>query len=134
MLLHFVSVFKRTKSPYLYSYLTLGCPSEFASARMLYCDKECGSFWIDKQDGCQQADADAFCRLTQCNDTAYAEHFDIINVKPVPGFSCAGVKTNYGPWFGLSDVHFTQNMEETHGSGNVVSNVKCRKTCTLYYL
>ena len=95
---------------------------------MLYCDKECGTYWIDNQDGCQQADADAFCRIRECNDMWYAEKFDIGTVKPLPGFSCAGVGKNYGNWGGLSGVHFTENMEKTHGSGNVVTRVICNKT------
>ena len=95
---------------------------------MLYCHGSCGAFWHDNQKGCQPEDADVYCRLATCNELAYAERFDVIDVQPLPGFACAGRGVNYGNWMGQVDVHFTENMRETHGFGKSVANVKCKIT------
>ena len=88
---------------------------------------------MDKQDGCQQTDADVFCRLALCDEMAYAVTYKETSVSNVPGFSCPGVASNYGNWVGFVDVHLAKDMKAAHGAGKVVSNVQC-STSSKYVL
>ena len=99
---------------------------------MLYCEGKCGAFWYDNQNGCQQEDADVFCQLTMCDKTAIAESYEVIDVKPLPGFSCAGRGVNYGNWMGQVDVQFTENMRDTHGFGKAIANANCILTSKMF--
>ena len=48
---------------------------KFSTAGMLYCYGTCGDDWLDKEYGCQKADADAFCKLKFCEeDDCVLEH------------------------------------------------------------
>ena len=101
---------------------------------MLYCEGKCGAFWHDNENGCQHEDADVFCRLTMCDKTAIAVSYDVIDVQPLPGFACAGRGTNYGNWMGQVDVHFAENMRDTHGFGKVIANEECIATRKIDFL
>ena len=104
---------------------------------MLYCNGECGDDWGDDILGCQQADADGYCKLKNCDEYAFASSFDLDMISTVedamtPGFGCEYGKDDNGPfdkyegtWFGIKDVHFSTGTAETHGNGQVVRNVVC---------
>ena len=106
----------------------LGCPIEFLSAKELYCEGQCGQYWFDKARGCQDTDADVFCRLSLCEEMAYAVKYKVATVSDVPGFACAGRGYNYGNWVGFVDIHFTKSMKETHGFGQAIAHVVCAVT------
>ena len=95
---------------------------------MLYCYGTCGGDWLDNQNGCQKADADAFCKLRLCDGDAFATSFDVTSATNNPGFACDGYGTNYSDWLGMTSVHFNDDIKTTHGSGDtdVVSNVRCQ--------
>ena len=93
---------------------------------MLYCNGACGDDWLDAQDDCQKTDADAYCKLKLCNENAVATSFDVTIATNNPGFACDEYGTNYGDWFGMTGVHFEDNIRANHGRGSVVSNVKCQ--------
>ena len=109
-----------------YSHGNLDCPAKFSTAIMLYCFGTCGDDWLDNQDGCQQPDADAYCKLKLCDGNAIASSFDITTSTNNPGFACDGVGTNYGHWFGIPHVYFDDDIRTTHGAADVVSNVMCQ--------
>ena len=46
--------------------LIIGCPVKFSMAPQLYCHEKCGTNWLDIVPGCQQSDADAYCKLKFC--------------------------------------------------------------------
>ena len=101
----------------------------------MYCDQDCGTNWLDNEYGCQSDDADAYCRLRNCNEHAYAESFETIPASNSPGFACRGVGkrfaarnngTNIFPYHGISDFNLVKDVKTSHGDGNVVTNVKCR--------
>ena len=109
------------------------CPGQFSKAEALYCDKDCGANWLDNQYGCQISDADAYCRLKHCNENATAKKFDILPAKGQPGFACQGIGmrferrkngTTYS-YHGLLDFYYVDNIKNTHGEGNVITNVMC---------
>ena len=110
------------------------CPNHFSTAEVLYCDQDCGANWIDNEHGCQSDDADAYCRLKNCNKNAYAESFETIPASNSPGFSCRGVGKRFTrangtmifPYHGISDFNLVKDVKASHGEGNVVTNVICR--------
>ena len=109
------------------------CPKQFSSARMLYCHGACGDDWLDDQAGCQKSDADAFCKLRLCDGNAFAVDYSVGKASNDPGFSCNGHGTNYGNWFGITDVHFDEDILGTHinwgrrtNINPVVGNVTCK--------
>ena len=93
---------------------------------MLYCNGGCGDDWLDNQSGCQKADADAYCKLKLCDVDAVASSFEVTISTNNPGFACNGNGKNYGDWFGMTGVYFADDIKATHGSGQVVSNVRCQ--------
>ena len=92
---------------------------------MLYCHGACGDDWVDGEEGCQEADANAFCKLTLCDGNAFATSHEVTYATYEPGFACDKKGTNYGDWFGIPDVYFSDDTRGTHGYGKVVSNVIC---------
>ena len=94
---------------------------------MLYCYGSCGDNWLDNQKGCQQADADAYCKLKFCDENVFATRFEVTASTNKSGFACDGHGTNYGDWLGMTDVYFHDDIKAAHGDGQVVSNVVCQK-------
>ena len=84
------------ESTYHAELLILDCPNYFAKAEVLYCDKDCGANWLDNEYGCQIDDADAFCRLKHCNESASAKSFDVVPATHQPGFACRGIGSKFG--------------------------------------
>ena len=85
--------------------------------------------WLDKTRGCQQSDADAYCKLKLCNVEAHAISFDIGGATKEPGFSCDNSGKNLGDWFGIKGVWFHEDVGTSNCGGTctegVVRNVKC---------
>ena len=106
----------------------LPCPQEFSNATMLYCNDACGTFWLDEEKGCQQSDADAYCKLKLCDADAISTSYNITEDSNNPGFACRGHGTNFGDWFGMTDVWFKEDIRSSHHGGSVVSEVVCEKT------
>ena len=100
---------------------------------MLYCSGSCGDDWLDNQKGCQQADADAYCKLKLCDENVFATSFEVTTATNKSGFACDGYGTNYGDWLGMTDVYFHDDIILTHGTGQVVSNVMCQKSGKFNY-
>ena len=99
---------------------------------MLYCRGSCGDDWLDKTPGCQQSDADAYCRLKLCKAEAKAISYDIGATTNHPGFGCQKWNPrskNFGAWLGINDVWFYEDMSVSYYCGNcddaVVRNVIC---------
>ena len=64
-----------------------------------------------------------------CDEDAIAESFEVTAATNKPGFSCDMIGTNYGDWFGMTSVHFHDDILATHSPpdpGDVVSNVVCQ--------
>merc|ERR1712174_178746 len=86
--------------------------------------------------GCQQTDADLFCKITTCNEDAVAISYDIKPVFAAPGFPCPPFTGEYayGEHFGVMapGIFLNMNMYEAHKhdpnleSGDVVTNVVCK--------
>ena len=100
----------------------------------MYCSGACGDDWIDSEANCQEADADAFCKLRYCNEHAVATSHEItFATYGTPGFACMYGKHKEnvkfekfeGTWFGIENVYFTNDTRKTHGNGKVVANVQC---------
>ena len=93
---------------------------------MLYCHGACGNDWEDAEEGCQEADADSFCKLTLCHEHAYATSHEVTLATREPGFACDGRGEKFeGSWFGINDIYFSDSVRGDHGQGYVVSNVMC---------
>ena len=75
--------------------------------------------------GCQQSDADAFCKLTMCDETAVAVSYELGKASSKPGFACDGRGTDMGEWFGIPNIHFDSNILSSNGNGRVIKNVVC---------
>ena len=107
----------------------LVCPLKFQRADSLYCDKDCGVNWLDNKYGCQGTDADAFCRLKLCNNSAFARDFSVAPVSNLTGFSCKGVGIRFEQRVrslqNMGDIYFSNSMIKTHGEGYVVANITC---------
>ena len=102
------------------------CPEEFATAVMLYCHGACGDDWADVEEGCQEADANAFCKLNLCDGNAFATSYEVTLATREPGFSCDGRGDVFeGEWFGINDVYYTNDTRGAHGQGYVISNAVC---------
>ena len=115
------------------------CLPLFSTAQVLYCHGYCGKDWLDDVRGCQQADADAFCKLKLCNKHAKATTYEVTNsTYDIPGFACALSRRERknmedfellqeGILFGITDIYFTNSSGHTHGTEeHVVSNVICQ--------
>lgn len=114
----------------------LTCRYDFSSISQLYCDSACGNW--GGGDGCQQADADALCKLKTDNPNSSAISFDIVTALRAPGICCPpptlddpglldcvqlGALSDRGVSLVVS-VHDT-DLRSTHGAGLVVTNVVC---------
>ena len=117
------------------------CPYQFSTAEVLYCDQDCGTNWLDNEYGCQSDDADAYCRLRNCNEHAYAESFETTPASNSPGFACRGVGTRFArrngtivlPYYGISDFNLVEDVKSSHGEGNIVTNVVCRNRSSKFH-
>jgi len=106
------------------------CDWDFSSIQQLYCNGTCS--W-GGPDGCDQEDADIYCRLVTANSHAYATNFKVATPLSEPGFACLGegYGKNLGPIreYGVNvDVHYQDtNLAANHGQGSVVLEVVCQQ-------
>jgi hypothetical protein len=66
------------------------CRFDFSKINQWFCYGSCG-LWGDEKEGCQQADADAFCRLKMDDPRSTARSFDISLITTDPGVCCPTV-------------------------------------------
>ena len=106
----------------------------------MVCHIRCGDDWLDDEWGCQQRDADAFCKLKLCEANAHAFDFEVSKIprpppakdgkkKGIPGFICNRSNKkgkNLGDWFGMKNVYFAENTFAANGGVSAVTNVRCR--------
>ncbi len=102
------------------------CLFDFAQVPQLYCNGSCS--WAGPQ-GCDQADADIFCKLLKGSSTSTATSFQIVTALAVGGFSCPTYGTNLGPMpaYGVSVNVWYQGTSilANHGAGQVITNAVC---------
>jgi len=108
------------------------CRFDFTAITQLYCNGSCGTW--GGGEGCQQADANAFCKLKLGNAAAVATTFQVSSAAAAPGICCpgSGVESNcvtLGAFVNrgvvLSVSVNDTNLLASHGSGSVVTNVVC---------
>jgi len=103
-----------------------GCLYDFSGITQLYCNGTCT--WAGG-DGCDQADADIYCKLVTGNPNSVANSFLLNTAGDAPGFSCPGYGTNLGtlPTFGVNVNVWYQDSSifANHGAGIVVTQVSC---------
>jgi hypothetical protein len=109
------------------------CRYDFSAITQLYCSGSCGTW--GGGNGCQQQDADAFCKLKTGDATAVAAMFTIGTATATPGICCPSVApstvgcTDLGPFpdRGVPQgvgIHETSLMS-THGAGATITNILC---------
>jgi cysteine-rich repeat protein len=109
------------------------CRFDFSGINQLFCAGTCGTW--GGGNGCQQADADAFCKLKTGDPISVATSFTVGNATATPGICCPSVDpatTGCTPLGTFDDrgvallvsVHET-SLSSTHGPGQVITNVIC---------
>ncbi len=104
------------------------CKFDFSKVPQLYCNGSCS--WAGPA-GCDQADADIFCKLTMGSSTSTASSFTTATAEAVGGFSCPDGNhgTNYGtmPEYGVTVNVWYQNTSilANHGAGDIISGAVC---------
>ena len=102
------------------------CLIEFAGTTQFYCN---GSCTYAGASGCDQPDADIFCKLLTGNPASTAESFSTTTALAEPGIACAGYGDNLGsfPEYGV-DVEIwwqSSSVLENHGPGTVIVDPIC---------
>jgi hypothetical protein len=100
---------------------------DLPQARQLYCNGTCS--WAGAQ-GCDQEDADVFCKLKTGRLDAVARTFQIVKALPEGGYTCPqpSYGQSLGAWkeAGIEDIRFQEtSILANHGSGDVVTDVEC---------
>ena len=104
------------------------CKFDFSGVPQLYCNGTCT--WGGAQ-GCDQADADIYCKLIMGSSTSTATSFTTGVAKAVGGFPCpnGSYGTNLGtmPEYGVNVPVYYQgtSLAANHGSGTVISTAVC---------
>jgi hypothetical protein len=109
------------------------CRYDFALINQLFCFATCG-VW-GGGDGCQQADANAFCRLKTGNPASTAVSFTIGQATAAPGICCPNedpvelgcvvIGKLPGRVVALDIYIHESDLLSTHGPGEVIRNVTC---------
>jgi hypothetical protein len=106
------------------------CRFDFSRITQWFCDSTCG-LWGDGKAGCQQADADAFCRLKMDDFRATARSFDIKNTTTDPGVCCPNANrvctglANFGNRGVDVNVFSTDDLASTYGEKMSITNLVC---------
>lgn len=110
-------------------FASVGCDAclfDFSATTQLYCNGTCT--WAGAE-GCDQADADIYCKLVTGNPNSVANSFLLNVASDAPGFSCPGFGANLGtlPAFGVNVNVWYQDSSifANHGAGVVVTQVAC---------
>ncbi len=102
------------------------CKLDFSQVPQLYCNGSCS--WGGAS-GCDQADADIFCKLKTGSTTSTATSFTTATALGVGGFSCPSIGTNMGPMpeygVGVNVWYQGTSILANHGGGTVVNSVTC---------
>ena len=102
------------------------CKFNFSQVPQLYCNGSCS--WAGAQ-GCDQADADIYCKLITGSATSTASSFGTATALPVGGFPCPSYPTNLGPMpeYGVSVNVWYQGASilGNHGPGTVINKATC---------
>jgi cysteine-rich repeat protein len=108
------------------------CRFDFSAMTQLFCSGSCGAW--DGADDCGQGDADAFCRLKTGDPASTAKSFKVAFAAAAPGICCPVEVADVGcaqlGMFPDRGVNLTvaiddTNLQASHGSANVVTNVVC---------
>lgn len=108
------------------------CRFDFSRITQWFCTSTCGH-WGDKKDGCQQEDADAFCRLKMDNPRATARSFELGPIDTDPGVCCPTVNPrnactvlgNFGNRGVNLTVTSTDNLSSSHGRNDTIVELVC---------
>jgi hypothetical protein len=115
---------------------TISCRYDFSAITQWYCNGTCGN-WGGSASGCDQGDADVFCKLKMDNPNSTATTFGTGTAAAAPGVCCPpptaqpgglgcvslGVLTSRGVALNVG-VHDT-SLSGTHGGGTVIMNLVC---------
>ncbi|MFH1532939.1 MAG: hypothetical protein ABIK09_19620 [Pseudomonadota bacterium] len=106
---------------------TLPAACEWAGVPQLYCNGGCT--WSGGS-GCDQTEADIYCKLTTCNCNAHAVSFQVVTALPQPGFGCTwGPGDDFGEYpqycVNMNVVYSSGNVLAENGPGSVIANVQC---------
>jgi hypothetical protein len=104
------------------------CRWHFENVPQLYCNGSCS--WAGGS-GCDQADADIFCKLRTGNPNSTATTYDTATALPLPGFSCA--PKSFGTHIGtlplrgvfVNVAYQDSSILANHGPGIVIVNPEC---------
>jgi len=101
----------------------------FEAIQFMYCNGSCS---YAGGSGCDQSDADLFCRLKTCNANASASTWSIVSINSTsnkPGIVCVGKGTNKGPQPAYNvniDVWYSDSFYPTYSTGTTaIGNVTC---------
>jgi hypothetical protein len=103
------------------------CLYDFSQVTQLYCNGTCT--WAGGQ-GCDQADANIFCKLKTGNPNSVSTGWTNAVAQPTFGFPC---QPNYGvaigplPEYGvnLSVRYQSTSILQNHGAGSIILNPTC---------
>lgn len=105
---------------------TATCVPDFSAVPQLYCAGLCS--YAGPQ-GCDQADADTFCRLRTGDDASTATSYQVGIAMAQPGFSCVGYGVELGPMplLGVpgSVWYVDASLVELVGPGDTILGVVC---------
>ncbi len=104
------------------------CKFDFSKVPQLYCNGSCT--WAGGS-GCDQADADLYCKLLTGNSASTAASFTTATAQATGGFPCWGGSygTNLGtmPEYGVNIAVYYQSTSilANHGAGTIINSVTC---------
>jgi len=106
--------------------LSESCRWDFSSVSQLYCEGTCS---ISGGSGCDQTEADRFCKIKTDNPASVATSFSTPTALDEPGFSCAnqlGVPVDMNSR-GVTEVirYQDSSIVANHGAGHVITNAVC---------
>jgi hypothetical protein len=109
------------------------CGFDFTAITQLYCAGTCGNW--GGGNGCQQEDADAFCKLKLNDPKAVATSFVLGTAAAAPGICCPRTPpltgcVELGPTLSRLGITVPVSVTDTslsgsHGAGQVINNVVC---------
>jgi hypothetical protein len=108
------------------------CRFDFSKITQWFCSGTCGR-WGDEKDGCQQADADAFCRLKMDDPRATARNFEVTTITTDPGVCCPALNRectllgNFGNRGVDIKVSSSDDLATSHGGTryDAVTSLEC---------
>jgi len=107
--------------------LANSCRYDFSAVSQFYCNGTCS---ISGPSGCDQTEADRFCKLKLDDPDAVATSFDTTTALAEPGFACAN--SNLGTPVDMASRGVTEpiayqdsSILANHGAGVVIVNAVC---------